>query len=538
MVLLGIAVASLGGGGCEQKSEAPAPSASAPVVRAPERAPEGTLLEVVVPNPRAAWRFARDLTHGSRGPLPNSFELALGTELGLGATDSTTIDPDRPLTLALEPGPEKASWVLGVPLREPLGLLASLSRGRDARYRAEKKQGMTLLHAAGQKYALGLVGSYLIAAPQSEAVLRHGPNLALRLPSRAKEVESALVWGGASQTMVRSTWVAWLERAWQAESGELRASAQDARSENGRAADFANPDAALGLLDRGVQVLVGHLTRSKGATIQLVPRPFGVEVEVRLRREVTTAARLTPDTKDPGPSRLAQIGPDVWLGAFLRSPTADRLAMAADATAFASDLFGERLEAKDREAIGEALTSLATGRGDELFVRWSQAGLSLSGTTQDAQALRKGFERSAELLDVSAVRAPLESWIGKFSLRRPRPGPEGATRIELSRQQGSPIQGSWQVQKDGWSAWWGTGKEPEPFLDDEASRDPALLSLLHGLSDADVVLVGRPFTWRERSDQGSGAAVLALRSSPAEVEVALRTRPEVLSGLFRLPKMR
>src|SRR5262245_42843330 len=118
------------------------------------------------------------------------------TLLGLPATSADLIDVDLPLTgVMLDQGGPEPVLVMAVHVKSGRELVARLSAGADAKYsaRADAANSLTILEGkpgkASTDVTIGVIGNYLVAAPNADDLAKAGPYAARTLPKRPLPAE-------------------------------------------------------------------------------------------------------------------------------------------------------------------------------------------------------------------------------------------------------------------------------------------------------------------------------------------------------------
>jgi hypothetical protein len=386
-ILLG---GSAGLGGCSR----PAPTEAAVVVEdlSPIPAPQGHLADLIVPSPEAMWTKARALVGGPVAFFPQSFGALAATMLKLPVAVAAEIDGAVPvLGAALKNGAAPTQAAIGVHVKAGGRFLDQLTKGPDARFTARLDEGSRIMvlttksdtPGAVPEAAMGVLGNYLLVAPQLADLLAVGPYVARTLPSRPAPKEDAAI-----------------EMPEAALSGPVLTEAK--RSWTSTRQDLERMGAPALLPVAGtVDMLFGVLADSKQARLTLEIDPAAVHARFTMTPKPGggAASKALSEMAVGDAAPILDLPGSALLGMMWREPAAVRAAEIPAQAEAMSRALGPEVKADDKEAIVAALRAEDGARGD-----WAALGLSLDPTGPNAMM-------RAPLLDAEKMRAALKQLV-------------------------------------------------------------------------------------------------------------------------------
>jgi len=263
-------------------------------------------------------------------------------------------------------------------------------------------------------YHLAVYRNHLVvssAAEQTLASARFLVEIARKRP--LPESQLAVT---SHQPELRSRLVPLLRSRWRAYQAELRETEEQARRERGRPPDFADPAAVLGLLDAGVEALIGVLATSKELTLAARFRGGDLELSLDVLPEATGKAKDFVQARAVGSAEpLRGLPEDTAVALLSRSVSAERTRSAHDVAAWLERIFGGRLHERDRTQVQALLTHFARGRGDHTIVSVSlgrSPALLVRGALGDAAELDAALDGLPGLVKLEAVAQPLTHFLG------------------------------------------------------------------------------------------------------------------------------
>lgn len=396
--------ASVGLGGCSK----PAPVEE--VARAvedlsPVPAPQGHLADLVVPAPDAAWTKARALVGGPAVFFPQSFGALAATMLKLPVVVASEIDGAVPvLGAALKNGAAPVQAAVGIHVKAGGRFLDQLTKGPDARFTARLDEASRIMvlttksstPGAVPQAAMGVLGNYLLVAPQEAALLAAGPYIVRTLPSRPLPKEDAV-----------------LEMPEAALSGPVLAEAQ--RTWTGTRQDLDKLGAPALLPVAGtVDMLLGVLADSKQARLALDLEATTVHARFTMTPKSGggAASKAISEMAVGDTTPLLDLPGSALLGMLWREPAAVRAAAIPRQAEAMAKLLGPAAKAEDKEAILAALRAEDEARGD-----WVALGMSLDSTgpnamvrapLADAEKMSKALKQLVALGKLASVKAQLK----------------------------------------------------------------------------------------------------------------------------------
>lgn len=398
--------------GCRggDKTPPPAPSAVAPSVPAPPT----LAAELGVARPAELWSALRPYLGAAAQLLPGAPELALGSRLGLPPTAAALLQFAAPLVGAVAIDEAEPSVVLGVRLKSGPEFLAALSTGNAPSHRVEAAGELRLLRPASgattDTSALAVLDDTLLIGSRTQ-LSKLGPYVARTLARKRHTGPAKLTIG---QNALKSAVLPHLRRIWDAQRAELATRRQELERAQGKAADYADPDAVLNGLSSGVEALISSLEAAREVTLEITPEASRLVVDVAVQPAVPAASPVGGADVPLAP--LFALHDQVTVGALVgRDPNTPN----ADYERSLGALFGERMAAADAAAVSSALRLLQTGRG-----RSQVFGASLDGTflwradVVDREKLQQGVDDMLALVVREPFAAPLTQHFGVPRLRR------------------------------------------------------------------------------------------------------------------------
>ncbi|MBX3198031.1 MAG: hypothetical protein KF894_07785 [Labilithrix sp.] len=504
---------------------APAADAGA-VAEPPVRAPDGLLADVYVTSPNASWTRLQRGVGGAVGILPGTLPgvfVAL-TELDVMFVDE--IDGASPMFGALAGDPESPGAAFAMKLVDARRARLLLADGDTSRYATKEADGMTLLVPTKQdpsdrRLELAITRSgYLLVARAAADLERLGPYVTRTLPARPLPTDAAVtvdVPKSALQAVIKPR----LESLWGDGKSFLLTQDEQMRAARGRAPDFGDPIAIVGVLDAilGRRVaIVGDLEKLR------------LSLEITDEAAVLTAA-LSPLGPD-GPARrwvdgmkLGDAAPVLALptvsalAVSLRDGEVDRAEQGKELEKAIATSLGARL--KDPEKLHEVIEAMTQARGESVALALGldePTGLFLRSPVRDPasadKAIRGAFDLTKaepfkELLGVRDVVASSDELpgLGKIAVTTALRVSKDAKREASPRvaDGGAPVAkalpraagAAWVVEEGALSL--GAGGEPLVTLktgvrpDRKLADEPSLARFTAAVaSDASTVIVAQP----------------------------------------------
>ena len=395
--------ASVGLGGCSK----PAPQEASPVVEdlSPIPAPQGHLADLVVPAPDAVWTKARALVGGPAAFFPQSFGALAATMLKLPVAVAAEIDGSVPvLGAALKIGAAPVQAAIGIHVKAGGRFLDQLTKGPDARFTARLDETSRIMvlttksetPGAVPQAAMGVLGNYLLVAPEAAELLAAGPYIARTLPSRAVPKEDAV-----------------LEMPEAALSGPVLAEAQRAWTGTRKDLDRLGAPALLPVAGT-VDMLLGVLADSKQARLALDLDAATVHARFTMTPKAGggAASKAISEMAVGDATPLLDLPGSALLGMLWREPAAVRAASIPKQAESMARLLGPEAKAEDKEAILAALRAEDEARGD-----WVALGISLDPTgpnamvrapLADAEKMSTALKQLVALGKLPSVKAQLK----------------------------------------------------------------------------------------------------------------------------------
>jgi hypothetical protein len=431
-------------GGCSSCRKATPPEETVPatlVVDAPVAAPEGLLAELVVPAPDETWGKLQRGIGGATALFPTTTGGLICAVAGIDPSLGSEIDGASPVYGALAQDQDDVAYALAVKLVEPRRAQTVLVDAEGARYAAKEEAGMTILSAKGGaplRTAIALArGGYLIVAGKAADLTRLGPYVHRTLPKRPLPATSAAIeiphaaLAGAVKTKLLSDWAAFRADK-EAQDAKMR------REHGGRAPDFADPRAILGIIDGVVQsrvALLADLDRAKAE----------VEVgDVDIKAELTfvpmsgdgPASQLVASMHPAEARAVLEAPSDALLAIATHGAAVDRAVSARDFEDALTKALGDRLGADARKEVRAAVTDWSKGRGDDLtgWVTWGKEpkGIFFRTAAVDAEAATRAIHEALALATTPAFKEPLKTLLNVEGITFSASEAAGLGRVDLA----------------------------------------------------------------------------------------------------------
>lgn len=133
---------------CRSKHEGNEIASARPALPSP---PKSLLLELVIPAPQQSWEQLRTGL-GPRGKLlPSRYPVLLSSQLGASPVLSGRFLPELPVVGAVSAIGQALEWVIGFPVQSGAELVAELTTGNNAPFRALPVPHLVLLERSGPR---------------------------------------------------------------------------------------------------------------------------------------------------------------------------------------------------------------------------------------------------------------------------------------------------------------------------------------------------------------------------------------------------
>lgn len=508
---------------CEGQEETSALSVAASASPAAE--PPATLLALVYLEPHAAWGALRPLALDQSKALPMNPEVALVQALDLPIGAAQAFDLQTPVRGALlSSQPDELGLALGFQVRSGRELIAQLTTGKQPAFRVKSVgEGVTrLVREAPAKVTLSIYRNTLVAAGSRPPAAQLVRFLAARQPATRPPGGWLVVTAGAEQ--LQGSLSRWLRARWQSYRDELSASQRRARVQHGRDPDFGDPGALLMGLSSVVDDVLSWLESSRRLTLTL--GRVGAECSLSAELEPTPegpAARAIADLSVGSAAPLGRLPSAAALGLLVRGTESGRRRLASRLSAGLERILAERLGAADRNALEQALTAFAEGRGDTMvagLIPGDVPAVVVQTDTRDAVKLESALSSIPKLLRISAIADPLENWLGRPVIRPVRrqlaDAPVAGYRVTFAkRQPTTALELVWRVSPAGFQL---VASEPQATslllaLFGSPTRFgelPEAQAALSAVDSASWVLVARPALLGLLAAQTSGSRSVAV----------------------------
>jgi len=310
---------------------------------------------------------------------------------------------------------EAPELVLGLRTVRGSELVRELTRP-DGGFRAETDRSpLTLLVGQPSEPVLAVIDDWLVTARDAATARAAGIYLARSLGVRPRTdapltlVTNRLALAGPLAEAVKARWAAL--------RAGLDAQARATRGERGRAPDFGDPDALLGLGDGAVGALIELLRSSDRLTITLNPAEDRLELAVVLVPQPDGALARSIDELEVGSVKPLLELPESVVAVLSRSSDRERSASAEKPADALRSVLGSRLSERDAAPLADALRSLHRGRANvTLFGVLADGSPFLKQEVRDPKELERGARRLLELTRLPALAEPLEQYAGKLKV--------------------------------------------------------------------------------------------------------------------------
>ena len=408
---------SMGGFACSKRKSDAAPSARPvpPVAPAP---PAGLMAELVVADASAFWKVSRELI-GLRGAtLPKRFEPVVAVVLGLPGSVANFLAADRPLFGVWLLADGEPSLVLALKLRSAAELVLELTRSGGG-YRAERDaaSGVTRLVGTAEGRALGVREDWLLVGDTAPALSAAGAYVTDVLAARPLPIEASRV--TVPRAALAGPFTEWLRSRLDQLQKALAKSAEAATRAAGRRADFADPTAVLGLLERASAWLLALVADGEALRATVLPTPFRLELSLELEPRAGGPAARFAEALLLGPiDPLLTLPSGAACALLIQGADATAAPDAAHPSDVLGSLFGARLREGDAKRMRAVLERFARGfRSRGAYALYADHSLVARQAVRDAVEAERALEEGFALLDVPALSAPLAALVGPLAPR-------------------------------------------------------------------------------------------------------------------------
>ncbi len=199
--------------GCRERDEGPVPARSVPSSEVVAE-PKALVMVGLIAGPQALWTDVRAGLGESGRRLPKHFPLLVTELLGVSPVLTGRFDLNEPARVALGVEGDRLQWALALRVQSGAELVAELTTGSQAAYRATSHDVLKELARVGadEVPARGVVSNWLIVATDSAALRSLGPYLGRkRIEDRLKAQTGELMLESAPSagTKLADFWNAW-----------------------------------------------------------------------------------------------------------------------------------------------------------------------------------------------------------------------------------------------------------------------------------------------------------------------------------------
>ena len=494
-------------------------------------APVGLLAELTVSEPRTLWGALKKLGGPRAELLPSSFEFVLLALFDLPPRVAGYLRPDTPVVgVGVAPPGAPATFVFGVRLSRGSDPVGELTKGQGAAFVAERDGSeLTVLVGKGGGPVLGFVDDWLLVSADARALRAAGVYVARGLGARRPS--DAPLTLEASRAALSGPIAAAARERWASLRAGLGKDARDAQAARGRAPDFADPSAVLGLADAGVSALLELLSSTERLRLTLRPEPEHLELTMALSPAANGAlahsvASLEVGTLEP----LLGLPRGVVFAALSRSSDVERNQAAESPADALRAVLGPRLPEKDAAPVADALRSFHRGRGSVTVLGvFGDRSVFARQDARDPRELERGLRGLVHALRLPALAEPLEAFVGKPTLRESETrvaGVEGPVhRVELAKAAAGSPASSLLLHVRGGLATVAAGATADQALSllsrDDSRASPSLQKLADGGPPASLALYADLELMRPQGGAAPALAVLGKRGTEALFELEL-----------------
>lgn len=408
---LGVGLAAALGSGCGSCNKADeAKSADAAVAVAKVPPPDDLLAEGVVVTPNATWRKLQAGIGGAIGLMPQTAGSVVASLAGIDLALGAELDGTAPAYVTLAGDPEDPTWAVAIKMVEERKVRDVLLGAEGAKYTGKDEGGLTVLSSKTpgmEAIGLAIDGSgYVVVAKNDAAVRSLGPYTARNLPTMP--APNAAVRLDVTPKALSGKVRAALEKRWRALAVDLLAADAKMREEHGgRAPDFADPKALVGIVDTIVQKKLSALSSLTKLTIAMDAEAEDVHVRAEAEGPVADGGLAPMTVGDVAP--LLDVPEDTVLAILTRSQGAERASDAKEVEDALTASLGARLPEADAKKLHSAVDDFAKGRGDVLTVVGlvGDRGKGLALRTEAKDDAARAVGSLADLARSPAFKEPL-----------------------------------------------------------------------------------------------------------------------------------
>jgi hypothetical protein len=397
---------------CGERSDDSAPAARTDEPAVP--APASLLADVTMPTPNASWAKLQRNIGGAVGILPASAGGLIAAVAGLDPFVASEIDGAAPIYGVVAGDPANAGFVIAMKLLDLRKARTVLVDGETARFTGREDAGVTELvpkgQAAGAPLVVGLsANGYLLVARRSADLLELAPYATRTLPKQPLPADGAIVFDvprAALATVMRPK----LEHLWTSAKAFLLAEDDVMRrSHGGRAPDYGDPKAIVGVADAWV-------TNRIGVVGDLEKMRIAVDV---LEDGVSIVSTMTP-VAGAGPARkwteamkvgdaapLAALPATTAAALLMRDGEEDRADQSRAMESAITSALGARLAEGDAKKLHDVLQDFTKARGEVVTtgLAWDEPqGVSLRAPVRDGEAASRAVRGAIDLAKVAPFK--------------------------------------------------------------------------------------------------------------------------------------
>jgi len=380
--------------------------------------------------------------------------------------------------------------VVEVHVRDGVRAVQLLTQGTAAKYTAApSNRGVVVLEPkptlTSRVAALGVLGNYLLVAEKSEHLVECGPYVAGTLSKRKPPPGDVVL--VAHRAALQGPLAKRVRESWEAFRTDREKEDEKLRQERKRAPDFGDPAVVLSDIGGRVESGIAVLADLDQAIVRIDADASGVH----------TLVEMIPSTGDGAASKMfasfagGDVEParalpqDATVGLLLRDREEGREESVARQADRVVALLGDRAKEMDKQRIRDALSSWSNGSGSWLAASLSTTrdgmDLVVRGPATEPVVFDQGVRSVLGLLDVPAVREPLEHHMGKLKVSKVQKVGDGAFLHVDRQRRGQPgeepqtvaFDVAWKVDGSGYEVR--TVRDAKTWL---SSREPVRSSRL------------------------------------------------------------
>ena len=404
-------------GRCGERNEEATPTTRPEEPSVP--APDQLLADVYMVTPNASWAKLQRNIGGAVGILPASAAGIIGAAAGLDPFVTSEIDGAAPIYGVVAGDPANAGFVIAMKLLDPRKARAILVDGETASFTPKEDAGVTELVPKGQPsdgrpgdvpVVVGLSpNGYVLVARRSADLAALAPYATRTLPRKPLPSSAAVVLdvpASALGTVMKPK----LEGLWSSAKTFLLAEDEAMRrSHGGRAPDYGDPKAIVGVIDSWVTKrigVVGDLERMR-LSIDIIEDGVSVVSTMTPAAGGGPARKWTDAMKLGDTTAIAALPATTAAALVMRDGDDERAEQASTIESAITAALGARLAEGDAKKLHDVAVDFTKARA-EVFsagLAWDEPrGISLRAPVRDAEAASRAVRGAVELAKVAPFK--------------------------------------------------------------------------------------------------------------------------------------